>query len=54
MRLRGYLIEASGKDGCIWRGSLARDDIGNGSCEAMFLWSAETRSLACSHFRTPS
>lgn len=39
--LRGYLIEARGKDGWVWRSSLSRDDTGDGSCEVMFVQAAE-------------
>jgi hypothetical protein len=39
--LRGYLIEARGKDGWAWRSSLSRDDTGDGSCEVMFVQAAE-------------
>lgn len=39
--LRGYLIEARGKDGWTWRSSLSRDDTGDGSCEVMFVQAAE-------------
>lgn len=39
--LRGYLIEARGKDGWTWRSSLSRDDTGDGSCEVMFVQVAE-------------
>lgn len=39
--LRGYLVEARGKDGWTWRSSLSRDDTGDGSCELMFVQSAQ-------------
>lgn len=39
--LRGYLVEAKGKDGWTWRSSLSRDDTGDGSCEVMFVQAAE-------------
>ena len=35
--LRGYLVEARGKDGWLWRSSLTREDTGNGSCELVFV-----------------
>jgi hypothetical protein len=35
--LRGYLVEASGKDGFTWRTSLSRDDSGGGACELMWV-----------------
>lgn len=41
--LKGYLVEARGKDGWSWRSSLTRDDTGNGTCEVMFVQSAEVR-----------
>lgn len=39
--LRGYLVEAKGRDGWTWRSSLSRDDTGDGSCELMFVQAAE-------------
>jgi len=39
--LRGYLIEAKGKDGWTWRSSLSRDDSGDGSCEVLFVQAAQ-------------
>lgn len=39
--LRGYLVEAKGKDGWTWRSSLSREDTGDGSCEVMFVQAAE-------------
>jgi len=41
--LRGYLIQAKGKDGWTWRSSLSRDDTGDGSCEVLFVQAAEVR-----------
>jgi len=41
--LRGYLVEVKGKDGWSWRSSLSRSDTGNGSCEVMFVQSAQVR-----------
>lgn len=35
--LHGYLIEAVGKDGWRWKSSLSRADIGEGSCELMWV-----------------
>ena len=35
--LRGYLVEARGRDGWMWRSSLTREDTGNGSCELIFV-----------------
>ena len=35
--LRGYLVEASGKDGFTWRSSLSREDSGGGACELMWV-----------------
>lgn len=43
VRLRGYLIEARGKDGWTWRSSLSRDDTGDGSCEVLFVQTAEVQ-----------
>ena len=39
--LRGYLVEARGKDGWSWRSSLTREDTGSGSCEVIFVQSIE-------------
>jgi hypothetical protein len=41
--IKGYLVEARGKDGWSWRSSLSRDDTGNGACEVVFVQSAEVR-----------
>ena len=37
VHLRGYLIEADGKDGSHWRSSLSRKDRGNGACELFWV-----------------
>jgi len=37
VRIRGYLVQAEGKDGWRWRSSLSRDDTGNGACELIFI-----------------
>lgn len=39
--LRGYLVEARGRDGWSWRSSLSREDTGNGSCELVFVQSIQ-------------
>ena len=39
--LRGYLVEASTDDGWRWRSSLTRSDVGQGSCELMFVKSVD-------------
>lgn len=39
--LRGYLVEARGRDGWSWRSSLSREDTGNGSCELVFVQAIE-------------
>jgi len=39
--LRGYLVEARGRDGWSWRSSLTREDTGGGSCEVIFVQSIE-------------
>jgi hypothetical protein len=39
--LRGYLVEARGRDGWMWRSSLTREDTGNGSCELVFVQALE-------------
>ena len=41
VNLRGYLVEASTPDGWHWSSSLTRDDVGEGSCELMFVQSAD-------------
>jgi hypothetical protein len=37
VRLRGWLIEARGKDGFRWRSSLSRGDSGGGACELVLV-----------------
>jgi hypothetical protein len=37
VRMKGYLVEARGKDGFTWRSSLSREDTGNGACELMWV-----------------
>ncbi len=37
INMRGYLVEASGKDGFTWRSSLSREDSGGGACELMWV-----------------
>jgi len=35
--LKGWLVEAQGKDGWRWRSSLSRDDVGSGACELVLV-----------------
>jgi len=37
VRLRGYLVRASGPDGFYWQSSLTRSDTGNGACELVWV-----------------
>ena len=37
VKMRGYLVEVSGKDGFTWRSSLSREDTGSGACELMWV-----------------
>jgi hypothetical protein len=39
--LRGYLVEAQGRDGWSWRSSLTREDTGAGACELVFVQAIE-------------
>jgi hypothetical protein len=39
--LRGYLVEARGRDGWSWRSSLTREDTGAGACELVFVQAIE-------------
>ena len=41
VRIRGYLVEAVGKDGWRWRSSLTRGDTGGGACELIFVQDME-------------
>jgi len=43
VHLKGYLVEATGKDGFRWKSSLTRSDAGGGACElilveSLFFW----------------
>jgi hypothetical protein len=37
VHIRGYLVQASAKDGWVWRSSLTREDTGTGACELIFV-----------------
>lgn len=37
VRLEGYLVNVSAKDGWRWRTSLTRHDVGGGACELMYV-----------------
>lgn len=41
VRIRGYLVQAKGKDGWRWRSSLTRGDTGGGACELIFVQDLE-------------
>ena len=41
VRLGGYLVEVRVKDGWQCRGSLSRDDAGQGSCEVILVQTAD-------------
>jgi hypothetical protein len=43
VRISGYLVEARGADGWLWRSSLTREDTGNGSCELVWVERLEVR-----------
>lgn len=43
VHLKGYLVEATGKDGFRWKSSLTRTDTGGGACElilveSLYVW----------------
>ena len=37
VELRGYLVDVDRDDGWYWRTSLSRDDVGDGSCEIVYV-----------------
>ncbi len=37
VKFKGYLIEARGEDGWLWRSSTSREDSGNKACELVFV-----------------
>jgi hypothetical protein len=39
--MRGFLVEAVGTDGSVWRSSLSREDSGGGACELMWVESID-------------
>jgi hypothetical protein len=39
--MRGFLVEAVGTDGGVWRSSLTREDSGGGACELMWVESID-------------
>lgn len=41
VKLRGYLVEARGDDGFVWRSSLSRADTGNHACELIWVEEVE-------------
>lgn len=41
IRLSGYLVAVSSRDGWKWKSSLSRNDTGNGSCEVVWVKSAQ-------------
>lgn len=41
IRLEGFLVDATGSDGFRWTTSLSREDEGEGSCEILFVESAQ-------------
>lgn len=43
VRLRGYLVEARGDDGFVWRSSLTRTDTWNNACELIWVEDLEAR-----------
>jgi hypothetical protein len=43
VKLSGYLVEARGADGWIWRSSLTRDDTGAGACELVWVTELDIR-----------
>jgi hypothetical protein len=43
VRISGYLVEARGADGWLWKSSLTREDTGNGSCELVWVERLEVR-----------
>lgn len=45
VRLRGYLVLVTAKDGFLWRSSVTRSDTGNGSCEVFWVTDVEVQTL---------
>ncbi len=43
VRMCGYLVEARGEKGAVWRSSLSRSDSGNGACELFYVEEAVLR-----------
>jgi hypothetical protein len=41
VQIRGYLVQATAKDGWTWRSSLTREDTGAGACELIFVQDLE-------------
>jgi hypothetical protein len=41
--MRGFLVEAVGSDGGVWRSSLSREDTGGGACELMWVESIDVK-----------
>jgi hypothetical protein len=37
IQLEGYLVQATGPDGFIWKSSLTRQDTGAGACELVYV-----------------
>ena len=42
VHIKGYLVEATGKDGFRWKSSLSRSDTGAGACELIWVESLES------------
>jgi hypothetical protein len=45
VRLRGYLVLVSARDGFLWRSSVTRSDTGNGSCEVFWVTDVKVESV---------
>lgn len=41
VRLQGYLVQVTKRDGFLWRSSLTRGDTGDGSCEVLWVTAVE-------------
>lgn len=41
VRLQGYLVQVTKRDGFLWRSSLTRGDTGDGSCEVLWVTNIE-------------
>jgi hypothetical protein len=46
LRLRGWLVQANGPGGYVWRSSLTRTDSGDGACEVVLVCAVETPTAA--------